>query len=423
MATLGMLRLPMTRLPGRQFGSTADARERALAWLRDHHLPDGGIAVSAEHPKSYPEVTGYLIPTLLEWGQVDLAQNLAAWLIAIQRPDGSFDGPEAQDAPYIFDTGQALRGLLAVIGLVPGAEAAARRAADWLVAQADAQGVLRPLPDSVWSRRFGQRINENIHLYVLPPLVEAADKLHEPGYVSCVARSLAYYKAKPDVVEFKFLTHFFGYVLEALVDLGERDLARAGLRQIIAIQWADGGIPGVPGAGWICSPGTLQLAIVGYKLGEIAFADAALGYVQSLQLPGGGFRGSYGPGAGYGPDAEPSWSIKYFLDAWAWRARARELPMTHLDSLCRPTHRWQRQALAGPLVQEGQRRVRHGDLAGARRALVRAARIQPTVLARRAVASVLIESMIGRSSMGMLRHALVSPRQTASSVKRITRRD
>jgi malonyl-CoA O-methyltransferase len=295
--------------------------EAAIGWLLAHHLPGGGLAVSHLQPEGYPEVTGYTLPTLLDCGERGPALDLARWLVAVQREDGGFHAPDGLGESYAFDVGQVLRGFLAVLDLWPDVEDATRRAAEWLLGTLDPAGVLRPLPGSAWSRRYGWRVSEDIHLYVLPPLMEAGRRLGETRYIDAAERSLRYYVQKPDLVEFRYLTHFFGYVLEALVDLGRDDLAREGLAQIIRAQRADGNVPGLPGAGWVCSPGSLQLAIVGYKLGLTTFADAVLDSTRRLQEPTGGFRGSYGPGAAYARDGELSWACKYFLDACHWRIR------------------------------------------------------------------------------------------------------
>src|SRR5207245_1681190 len=53
--------------------ATEPAPARALGWIRANHLHDGGIRVQSGHPHAYPEVTGYLIPTLLAYGDVELA--------------------------------------------------------------------------------------------------------------------------------------------------------------------------------------------------------------------------------------------------------------------------------------------------------------------------------------------------------------
>jgi malonyl-CoA O-methyltransferase len=293
-----------------------------VRWLIDHHLPSGGIAVDSDRQVAYPEVTGYTIPTLLDCGEQEYADHLGEWLISVQRADGGFAGPDGLNEAYLFDTAQAMRGLLALVDRVPGAEEALRRAADWMVRATDDRGVVCPRADSVWSRRYSGHISENIHLYALPPLLEAGRLLGVPGYVDVVERSLQRYLEQPDLLRFRFLTHFYGYVLEALVDLGRADLARLGLQDILDGQTEDGAIPALPGAKWICSPGTAQLALVGYKLGLLEFANGALEYLQGLQTPTGGFLGSYGRGATYSPRTELSWACKYFLDACHWRVRA-----------------------------------------------------------------------------------------------------
>jgi hypothetical protein len=54
--------------------------EHALAWVRACELPTGGLRVYAEHPRPYPEVTGYCTPTLLEYGERSLSLRLVRWL-------------------------------------------------------------------------------------------------------------------------------------------------------------------------------------------------------------------------------------------------------------------------------------------------------------------------------------------------------
>lgn len=53
--------------------------EKAIFWLHKHS--GDGVHVSNLIQKDYPEVTGYLIPTLLEWGEHRLARPecLRAW--------------------------------------------------------------------------------------------------------------------------------------------------------------------------------------------------------------------------------------------------------------------------------------------------------------------------------------------------------
>lgn len=101
---------------------------QTLEWVKSHELPTGGIEAWAGLGRAYPECTGYLIPTLLAYGEQELAERLGSWLESIQHPDGSFDGLDG--IPRAFDTGACLEGLEAL-----GRTESADRARAWLLAQ------------------------------------------------------------------------------------------------------------------------------------------------------------------------------------------------------------------------------------------------------------------------------------------------
>jgi malonyl-CoA O-methyltransferase len=163
-------------------------------------------------------------------------------------------------------------------------------------------------------------LSEYGNLYVLPPMLQAGQKLSEPKYTAAARRGMDYYRQKPDLVEFKpnmsMLSHYLGYMMEALIDLGEVELAKKGLKGASDIQKQNGAIPAFPGVNWVCSTGMAQLAIAWYKLGDREPADKAMAYLERLQNPSGGFYGSYGRRAKYFPKQEISWAVKFFLDAY-----------------------------------------------------------------------------------------------------------
>jgi len=312
-----LLRSSLRRLPRRYATPTAGA----LGWLRAQELPDGGIRVHSRHPRAYPEVTGYLVPTLLDYGQTDLAARSVRWLTRIQKPDGAFADPD-RDRPYLFDTGQALRGLLAGLELDPEAPEAARRAADYLHAQmldGGRGGFRLGYADGEADAEAGG-ISESIHLYVLPPLLRAAEALGRPDLADAARRCRDHYGAGPGVLDPGDLTHFLAYRLEALIDLGRPDLAAPVLDALQAAQGADGAVHARPSARWVCTPGLAQLAVWWYKTGAPGPAGRALDWLEKHQEPSGGFEGSYGPGATYFPGLEISWAVKYYLDAARLRA-------------------------------------------------------------------------------------------------------
>jgi len=137
-----------------------------------------------------------------------------------------------------------------------------------------------------------------------------------------------YFRRKADLVEFKpemaTLSHYFGYMIEALVDLGEIELARRGLQQAAAIQREDGAIPAYPGVAWVCSTGVAQIALAWFKLGSTELASKALAYLERIQNPSGGFYGGYGEGAKYFPNEEISWAVKFFLDCYIVKDRIQK---------------------------------------------------------------------------------------------------
>jgi len=60
----------------------------ALRWIRSHENPNGGILVHSGHSISYPEVTGYLVPTFLQYADLELVNRLIRWVLCIQSADG-----------------------------------------------------------------------------------------------------------------------------------------------------------------------------------------------------------------------------------------------------------------------------------------------------------------------------------------------
>ena len=112
--------------------------------MGSYHLVNGWSA-------SYPETTGYMLPTLLQYAERNNDSNIrrnvqmaADWLLHIQKPSGGWQGGRVnEDRPeVVFNTAQVIRGLLAVHRL-PGEEhylAAAVKAGDWLCSVQDEPG-------------------------------------------------------------------------------------------------------------------------------------------------------------------------------------------------------------------------------------------------------------------------------------------
>ena len=103
----------------------------ALGWLeraRDYSLSeDSGVArhysLVSGWSASYPETTGYIVPTLIAEGRargnevlLARARKMLDWLVSIQMPCGAFQGSTVDTSnvvPVTFNTGQILLGLAA----------------------------------------------------------------------------------------------------------------------------------------------------------------------------------------------------------------------------------------------------------------------------------------------------------------------
>lgn len=301
--------------------------QKAISWIKRYRIPGSGIVAQHKTKVVTPEVTGYIITSLYNAGEKELAFDLAKWEASIQRPDGSFAAP-GSDVPYSFDTAQIARGFLSVMDERPEFEKNARLALDYVERYVAADGEVKTESYDMWLLEDGTTLSEYGNLYNLPPLLEGGKKLNEPRYIAGARRGMDYFRRKPDLVEFKselaMLSHYFGYMMEALVDLGEVDLAKKGLQQALAVQRADGSIPAHPGVDWVCATGMAQLSIAWYKLGINEPADKAMAYLEKIQNPSGGFYGGYGENVNYFDKKEIPWAVKFFIDAYLLREKRRK---------------------------------------------------------------------------------------------------
>lgn len=297
-----------------------DVYRRAVQWIKNNTLNAEAICYVAGGKEGYPEVTGYFIPSLIEWGYRETAAAYARWLCNIQKADGSW-GDAAGKMSFIFDTGQILKGLLAISGLLPEVRENILRGCEWMVSKVETDGRMPLLDENEWGRGIANA--ELVHLYCLSPLREASELYGIPKYRKKADEVLAYYKKKhrEDIVRFERLSHFQAYVLEGLVDLGEIDLAREGMEVMAGYLDQRGYVPAYSNVEWVCSTGMFQLAVTWFKMGDIKRGNQAFAYACNLQNESGGWYGSYPVGQNateentYFPYDEISWAEKFFLDA------------------------------------------------------------------------------------------------------------
>ncbi len=286
-----------------------DAYTRAMRWIHANTI-DGGITHSSIVQKPYPEVTGYYIPTLMRWGERDLARTYGDWLCSIQTKEGAWQDTSLSTI-YTFDTGQILKGMYALADCDKKYEQSLIRGCDWLLSQIEPSGRIQ----TPTTAAFANEGSEYIHLYAIEALKLTGIKYKRVEYTKASSRALSYYLKHQDLLDFKILSHFHAYIIEALIDLGAVGKAQDGLKIIEKYQGKNGAIPGYPNVSWVCLTALMQYAVCYYKLGDLEKGNKLLDYAISKQNASGGFHGGSGWFVTYFKKQEISWPVKYLLDA------------------------------------------------------------------------------------------------------------
>jgi hypothetical protein len=317
---------------------------------RDYSLIRGWSA-------SYPETTGYIVPTLLTYARISgdetarsRARRMLDWLVSIQMPAGGFQGGPigaTPTVPVVFNTGQILLGLAA--GTVEFGDAyreSMRRAADWLVGCQDRDGCWRRYSspfalygEKAYDAHAAWGLLEAARLEPAAPYADAAlanirwalRLQHDNGWFE---RCCLDDPARP-------LTHTIGYTLRGVVEAyrftGDRILAAACRRTadaIAAATTAEGFLPGRLDrhwrgkASWACLTGSAQIASCWLLLyqgsGDVRLRDAAFAvnrYVRrTIRTDGpddvrGAVKGSFPADGRYGTYEYLNWAAKFAVDA------------------------------------------------------------------------------------------------------------
>ncbi|MBR4721107.1 MAG: terpene cyclase/mutase family protein [Clostridia bacterium] len=307
--------------------------KKVLTWIHNNTINGNGITVTSKEKVIYPEVTGYYIPSLLAWGEKDLAISYAKYLCSIQKPDGSWYDAYNKE-PYVFDSAQILKGLISIREILPEVDEHIINGVDWILSNMHSDGRLTTPSKDAWGSDESF-CSELIHIYCLTPIRDAGIIFNRQDYVDASKKILEYYKKNEyeKIMNFSLLSHFYAYVMEGLYDMGEIEMCREAMQKLEKFRNRKGGIPGLNDVPWVCSTGMFQLALVWYKLGELKKGDTLFKNACSLQNETGGWFGSY-PAQSfmkyfyrgrkqpyYFSDAEISWADKYFLDALEYREK------------------------------------------------------------------------------------------------------
>jgi rhamnogalacturonyl hydrolase YesR len=339
-----------------------------VQWILDAQQSDGGIpayySLLTGYSESYPEVTGYIIPTLYNFARetahgpaaIQSAERATQWLISLQLPGGAFPGGlhGTETHPSIFNTGQILQGL--VRADMETERANIRRSAiaagDWLVSMQRSDGA--------WAGPGAyQNSAHSYYSMVAWALAELSERTGNPRYGAAAEKNLEWVLSHfhpsgwVDGINLKghpSYLHFIAYVLQGVLEcaiLRRRDDA---IEQVAKAAWVllrkfetNKYLAGAyepdfkAGQSFTCLTGNAQMSCVWLRLFEMTddlrYLNAALKMNEMLKqlIPtrgrkgiAGGVSGSYPIWGRYQPMRYISWGCKFFADALLLEQRLKQ---------------------------------------------------------------------------------------------------
>jgi hypothetical protein len=336
----------------------------AYQWLcaAQDASPDGGVAGCYNLVKgwgaSYPETTGYIIPTFLHYAKTfnildahRRAIRMADWEVDVQLPSGAVRSGmlDVRVGPAVFNTGQVLFGwssAYAATGNERFARSAAR-ASEWLLTNQDRDGA--------WRRNLSVITTSSVQSYNVRAawgLAIAGEEFNEQRWSDAARRNADWTVAQQNEDGWFAcngfsdgedpLLHTIAYVLEGLLGIAEVqhndkyvEAVIKGVAPLIEIYRRENRLKGryderwKATVSWRCLTGEAQLALVLFRLGRVT-GDAEYAEVgeailmdvakdQDVDSPypesRGSVAGSQPLWGSYGPFNYLNWAAKFLLDA------------------------------------------------------------------------------------------------------------
>lgn len=327
--------------------------------------PDDGVAhcydlKTRAWQASYPETTGYIIPTLYDYARhyggpqyAHAAYRMAVWEADVQLPEGGVRAGRMDAeivAPTVFNTGQVLFGWARAYQETGEIrfKCALERAADWLVSAQDSDGAWRRFASPFTSAKLNSYNTRSAF-----GLIRAYEVLERSSWREAADVNVAWTIGRAHENAWlpdnslttspggRALTHTIAYSIRGILEVGAAlnryDYVEHALRMARAVaaqQRSDGALPGEltpdwkPAARWTCVTGNSQMAINWLRLSTIS-GDRTLSEharranrfnmgMQDLSQsdPGvrGGMKGSHPIDGPYMSWRFPNWAAKFFMD-------------------------------------------------------------------------------------------------------------
>jgi uncharacterized protein YyaL (SSP411 family) len=309
---------------------------------------------------SYPETTGYIIPTMSDYARLtnrqdifERAVRMADWECDVQMENGAVQGGTVGQArtPAVFNTGQVIFGWVRAFQETGNERylKSAERAGTFLADQQD--------QDGAWRKKLSDYASDRLSFYTYNTRTAWALLL-----LSTIANNARFKEAAIRNIEFalgqqlengwfksnclndpsKPLLHTIAYcirgILESGVLLGNQayiEKAKKAADALISRQRPDGSLAGrfnekwEPTASWSCLTGDAQISINWSRLFQITGdprywepVRKVNNYLKRVQVMGTGNPGLDGGIAGsdpidgqYGRFEILNWAVKFFMDA------------------------------------------------------------------------------------------------------------
>jgi len=337
--------------------------EAGIKWLSraQDATPDGGVSIRFSllrgWESSYPETTGYIIPTFLQYSKItgdesyrERALRMAEWELSIQQDDGSFIGGPLHSGvgKLVFDTGQIIFGLLEAYQCTNDERfiKAAKSAGDWLLNVQD--------EDGSWRTFTYHAIPHTYHSRVAWPLAKLYKVTEETKYLDGAKKNIewvlsnqagnGWFRNAGFTVENSKdpYTHTIAYTIRGVLEAGmlleeQRyiDAARRSANEILRIIDPEGFFWGKYDSSWksnnkfSCLTGNAQTSIILLKLYKVTndlkyFEGACIlnKYLRARQDVTtknenirGAIAGSWPIWGEYERLSYPNWATKFFVDA------------------------------------------------------------------------------------------------------------
>ncbi len=352
--------------------------EASIKWLQKAFEVNDKKGVSAafnlienEWMVSYPETTGYVIPTFIAYSEftgkneyLQDAIKMGEWEISLQWENGGIGEPSGVYGlkPRVFNTAQVMLGWLALYEKTSDQKFldATIKSADWLVEIQESDGS--------WKQNTYMG-SKTYHSRVAWALSETFKQTGEIKFLRSVEKFLNWLYSKTFENGWfsdtslsdpgKPWTHLYAYTIFGLSELLHSNISENHKKKIIEIlntvsekivnliEYPNKNYLGLPGEftqdfnpdyNWTCLTGNAQTALFLRRFGETTGNEKFIDYsdkltdetklAQYLKTKDkniyGGLGGSFPINGGYSPFTIPNWAVKFFADSLLLKINGNE---------------------------------------------------------------------------------------------------